>query len=116
MLGQLAFCLLLSGTEWPLLASVAAWLGLAWAVSRADPEALPLGLALTAALAFGAVVGTLLAGLGIEEALQRGTRAALLVLVATWLRAAAGPAGLRETFRQRFPMPDGFYPKREAQP
>ena len=95
-----AFALLLSGTGWALLASVAAFLALAWAVSRCDREALGLGLALTALLAFGALVASLVAGLGIDEALRRGTRAGLLVLVATWLRAAAGPAGLRETFRR----------------
>jgi hypothetical protein len=95
-----AFALLLSGTWWALLGSVAAWLAVAWAVSRCDREALGLGLALTALLAIGAVVATLIAGLGIDEALRRGTRAGLLVLVATWLRAAAGPAGLRETFRR----------------
>ena len=33
----LAFGLLLSGTDWTLLASVAAFLALAWAVSRPDP-------------------------------------------------------------------------------
>lgn len=95
-----AFALLLSGTWWALLAGVAAWLALAWAVSRPDPEALNLGLALTALLFVSAVAATLIAGLGVDEALQRGTRAGLLVLVATWMRAAAGPAGLRETFRR----------------
>jgi hypothetical protein len=110
----LAFGLLLSGTAWPLLASVTAWLALAWAVSRPDPEALPLGLALTAVLAFGALTATLLAGLGMEEALQRGIRAGLLVLVATWLRAAAGPAGLRETFRRALWRMRWVPPAREA--
>jgi hypothetical protein len=33
-------------------------------------------------------------------ALRRATRAALLVLVATWLRAAAGAEGLREVSRR----------------
>jgi hypothetical protein len=96
----LAFVLLLSGTHWALLGSVAAFLALAWAVSRPDPEALSLGLALTALLALGAIVASLVAGIGIDEALRRGSRAGLLVLVATWMRAAAGPAGLRETFRR----------------
>jgi hypothetical protein len=110
----LAFGLLLSGTWWALLASVAAWLAIAWAVSRPDREALPLGLALTAALAFGAIAATLIAGLGIDEALRRGARAGLLVLVATWLRAAAGPAGLRETFRRALWRIRGVPPAREA--
>ncbi|HYM57214.1 MAG TPA: hypothetical protein VES79_04560, partial [Solirubrobacteraceae bacterium] len=110
----LAFGLLLSGTAWPLLAGVAVWLAVAWMVSRPDREAVPLGLALTALLAAGALSGALLAGLGVEEALRRGTRAALLVLVATWLRAAAGPAGLRETFRRALWRVRRLPPAREA--
>src|SRR3954452_21900871 len=110
----LAFGLLLSRTSWPLLGSVAAWLALAWAVSRADREGLGLGLALTGALALGALVGTLLAGLGLEEALQRGMRAGLLVLVATWLRAAAGPAGLRGAVRRALWRMRWVPPAREA--
>ena len=110
----LAFALLLSGTQWALLASVAAWLALAWAVSRADPEALALGLALTAVLTLGAVIASLVAGLGVDEALRRGSRAGLLVLVATWLRAAAGPAGLRETFRRALWRVRRLPPAREA--
>jgi hypothetical protein len=110
----IAFALLLSGTWWALLASVAAWLAVAWAVSRCDNEALALGLALTALLAISAVAATLLAGLGVDEALRRGTRAGLLVLVATWLRAAAGPAGLRETFRRALWRIRAVPPAREA--
>jgi hypothetical protein len=110
----LAFALLLSGTDWALLASVSAFLALAWAVSRPDPEALGLGLALTAVLAIGAIVASLVAGLGIEEALRRGSRAGLLVLVATWMRAAAGPAGLRETFRRMLWRVRRVPPAREA--
>ncbi len=109
-----AFVLLLSGTWWALLASVAVWLALAWAVSRPDPEALSLGLALTALLFVSAVAATLIAGLGVDEALQRGTRAGLLVMVATWMRAAAGPAGLRETFRRVLWRIRAVPPAREA--
>ena len=65
-------------------------------------------------LAFGALIASLVAGLGIEEALQRGSRAGLLVLVATWLRAAAGPAGLRETFRRMLWHVRWVPPAREA--
>jgi hypothetical protein len=110
----IAFALLLSGTWWALLASVAAWLAVAWAVSRCDPEALGLGLALTALLFVSAAAATLIAGLGLDEALQRGTRAGLLVLVATWLRAAAGTAGLRETFRRALWRIRAVPPAREA--
>ena len=110
----IAFAVLLSGTDWIMLASVSAFLAIAWAVSRPDPEALSLGLALTALLAFSALIASLVAGLGIEEALSRGTRAGLLVLVATWLRAAAGPAGLRETFRRMLWRIRWVPPAREA--
>ena len=109
-----AFGLLLSGTSWTLLLSVSAFLAIAWAVSRPDPEALSLGLALTALLAFSALIASLIAGLGVEEALRRGSRAGLLVLVATWLRAAAGPAGLRETFRRALWRVRWVPPAREA--
>jgi hypothetical protein len=95
-----AFVLLLASTEWALLAAVAAWLALVWAVSRADPEPLPTGLLFAAILAAGALLFTLGGGLGADAALRRATRAALLVLVATWLRAAAGAEGLREVSRR----------------
>jgi hypothetical protein len=58
------------------------------------------GLALTAVLAAGTLVFGLIGGLGLEVTLQRTIRAALLVLVATWLRYAAGEDGLREVFRR----------------
>ena len=93
-----SFVLLLTSTEWPLLAAVAAWLALAWAGSRPDRSVLPTGLALTALLAGGALLFGVLGGVGTELALRRALRAALLVLTATWLRAAAGATGLREVF------------------
>jgi hypothetical protein len=95
-----AFVLLLAGTAWPLLAAVAAWLALAWACSRADPGPVPTGLALAALIAGSALLFTLVGGLGMDIALRRTARAALLVLVATWLRAAAGAEGLREVSRR----------------
>lgn len=96
----ISFGLLLASTEWPLLAGVAAALSLAWALSRPDNSTVPTGLGLAALLAFGALVFALVGGLGIEVALRRALRAALLVLVATWLRAAAGASGLREVSRR----------------
>ena len=96
----LATALLLTGTSWPLLGAVAAWLAIAWVAARADPRAIPLGAALAVLLAGSALVGSLIAGLGVDEALRRGLRALLLVAVATWLRAAARPSGLREVFRR----------------
>ncbi len=94
------FVLLLSGTAWQLLAAVAAWLAIAWAFSRADPGPVPTGLALAALIAGSALLFTLVGGVGLDLALRRTARAALLVLVATWLRAAAGADGLREVSRR----------------
>jgi hypothetical protein len=96
----LAFCVLLVSTAWPVLIGVSAWLAIAWAFARADPAPVPTGLVLTAFVAGGALAFTLAAGLGTDVVLRRTLRAALLVLVATWLRAAAGAAGLREVSRR----------------
>jgi hypothetical protein len=95
-----AFALLLSGTEWVVLGAIAAWLALAWLLCRPDNSVVPTGLALGAVLAGGAFLVTLGGGLGLDEALRRGSRAALLVATATWLRAAAGAPGLREVSRR----------------
>jgi hypothetical protein len=92
--------LLLAGTSWALLLGVTAWLIPAWLLSRPDYDAVPLGLLLAALLAFAALTGGLLSGAGLELTLQRTLRAVLLVAVATWMRAAAGAPGLRETFRR----------------
>jgi hypothetical protein len=96
----IAFVLLLSSTEWVLLAAVAGWLALAWVLSRPDREPVPAGLVFAALLAGTAFVFALGGGLGLEVALRRAVRAALLVLVATWLRAAARAGGLREVSRR----------------
>ena len=91
-----AWVLLLASRDWAVLAPVAGWLALAWIAARPDRDALPTGLAITAVLALSAFSLSMIGGLGLDEALRRGSRAALLVLVATWLRGAAGAAGLRE--------------------
>jgi len=95
-----AFALLLTSTAWPLLAAVAAWLAVAWVVSKPEREPLVTGLVFGALLAGGAFVFALGGGLGLDVALRRMVRAALLVLVATWLRGAAGADGLREVSRR----------------
>ncbi len=92
--------LLLASTSWALLLGVTAWLVPAWLLSRPDNDAVPLGLLLAALLAFAALTGGLLSGAGLELTLRRTLRAVLLVAVATWMRAAAGAPGLRETFRR----------------
>lgn len=96
----IGFGLLLASTSWPLLAAASAWLAVAWGASRPDGRAVPTGLVLAAVLALGSFVFVIGGGLGLEEALARASRAALLVLVATWLRAAAGSDGLREVARR----------------
>jgi hypothetical protein len=95
-----AFAVLIASTAWPLLAAVALWLAAAWAFARADRAPVHAGLILTAALAFSTLTAGLIGGLDIDDTLRRTARAALLVLVATWLRAAAGEDGLREVFRR----------------
>ena len=96
----LASGLLLASTSWALLLGVTAWLVPAWLLSKPDRDAVPLGLVLAGLLAFAALTGGLLSGAGLELTLRRVLRAVLLVAVATWMRAAAGPGGLRETFRR----------------
>jgi hypothetical protein len=95
-----AFAILLTGTWWPMLLAVGAWLAVAWVLARGDRSVVRPGLVLTAVLASGTLVFGLVGGMGLELTLRRTLRAALLVLVATWLRYAAGEEGLREVFRR----------------
>jgi hypothetical protein len=95
-----AFALLLASTNWALLGAVAAWLTLAWLLAKPDKEAIPPGLLFAALLAGTALLFSLGGGLGLDVALRRASRAALLVLTATWLRGAAGAEGLREVSRR----------------
>jgi hypothetical protein len=96
----IAFALLLASTSWLLLAAVALWLALAWLAANTDRKPLPTGLVFAAILAAGAFAFSIGGGLGLDVALRRASRAALLVLVATWLRGAAGAEGLREVSRR----------------
>ena len=95
-----AFVLLLSSTSWPVLLAVALFLALAWTVSRPDTSVLATGLAFCAVLGGGALLFGIGGGSASTTALRRALRAALLVLAATWLRAAAGSEGLREVGRR----------------
>ena len=96
----LASCALLATTEWLVLAAVSGWLVIAWVTARADAAPVRAGLALAFLLGGGVLVFGLIGGLGVELTLRRTLRAVLLVLVATWLRAAAGEAGVREIVRR----------------
>jgi hypothetical protein len=90
-----AFVLLLSSTTWTLLAAVLAWLALAWALSLPEREPVRAGLVFAAVLAGGAFAFALGGGLGLDTALRRACRAALLVLVATWLRGGSSDRAAR---------------------
>ena len=95
-----AFTVLVLSTSWPLLIAVSVWLAIAWALSRGDPRVVRAGVILTVLLAGSTFAFGIVGGLGLDMTLRRTLRAALLVLVATWLRAAAGEHGLREVFRR----------------
>ena len=95
-----ASAILLTGTWWPMLGAVAVWLAVAWLVARGSPDIVKPGLVLTAIVVIGTLVPALLGGIGLEVTLRRMVRAALLVLVATWMTYAAGEDGMREVFRR----------------
>jgi hypothetical protein len=92
---------LLVSHNWVVLAAVTAWLAATSVLARhGDREVVRIGLWLAVVLAAGTLIASLVGGLGAGEAASRTVRAALLVLVATWMRVAAGSAGLREAFRR----------------
>ena len=92
---------LLFSHSWIVLAAVAAWLAVAATMARyRDRDVLRVGLVLALTVAVGTLAASLIGGLGADEAASRAVRAALLVMVPTWLRLAAGSAGLREAFRR----------------
>jgi hypothetical protein len=94
------FVVLLATTKWPALGLVAAGLAAGWLATRREKGVWRTGAAFAAVLAAGAFVFGFGGGLGLDMAARRATRAALLVLTATWLRAAAGAEGLREVSRR----------------
>jgi hypothetical protein len=110
----IAFVLLVASLSWPVLAAVTAWLALAAIVGRGDPSVVRTGVALALVLSMVVLIFTALGGLGADEAFRRALRALLLVLVATWLRAAAGAGGLREVSRRGLGRLGGIPPAREA--
>jgi hypothetical protein len=93
--------LLLVSHRWVVLGGVTVWLfGSAVLARHGDRHVVRVGFWLAAMLAAGTLVASLVGGLSVNEASSRAVRALLLVLVATWMRAAAGSAGLREAFRR----------------
>ena len=95
-----AFALLIAGLSWELLGAVATWLAIARVAGKIDRSVVRVGVLLALVLAVVVFLGTLIGGVDLDEATRRGVRALLLVLVATWLRAAAGAAGLRDVSRR----------------
>jgi hypothetical protein len=92
---------LLVSHNWAVLGAVVGWLCAAAIFARhGDRGVLQIGLVLSAVLGVGTLIASGIGGLTVEQAASRGVRGALLVLVATWLRMAAGSSGLREAFRR----------------
>jgi len=95
-----AWVVLLARDEWVALAAVGAWLLAVTAFTRLERDVAVVGAVIAAVLAVGVAVFTLTGGFGLDLALRRGARGGMLVLVATWLRCAAGEPGLRELARR----------------
>jgi hypothetical protein len=98
-----AWAALLASTAWIVLGIVAAGLAvvtLATRAWRAGREVWGVGAGLALALAIGALGPAIIGAVEWEPAVQRAIRAALLVLSATWVRAAAGTPGMREAARR----------------
>ncbi len=96
----LAFALLLISSTPMLLGAVALWLALACLLSPVERDILQPGLALATLLGTGAFLANLIGGEGVAAGAELAARAVLLVLTATWMRAAAGTEGFREVVRR----------------
>jgi hypothetical protein len=106
---------LLASTQWAVLAASAFFLLVAWPTSRPRHDAVLAGAVIAALLALTAFAFALGGSLGLDVALRRAARVALLVACATWLRAAAGPGGLREVSRRMLHRLRGVPSVREAE-
>lgn len=93
--GIVAFTVALASTDPRVLGGLAAMLLLCWAATAASGGALLRGLVLAAPLALSTLGFGLAGGIGAELAGLRAARVALLVLIAVWVRSAAGAEGLR---------------------
>lgn len=91
----LAFAVTLLGTDPLVLGLVGVWLGAVWVLARCGVRPLVGGLALATPLALSTLGFALAGGIGPALGARRAARVALLVLIAVWLRAAAGEEGLR---------------------
>ena len=91
----LAFAVTLLSTRPLVLGLGGVWLGAAWLLGRCGIRSLLGGLALAAPLALSTLGFALAGGIGVALGTRRAARVALLVLIAVWIRAAAGPEGMR---------------------
>ena len=96
MVALVGFVVALSGTRPWVLGGVAVCLAMLWVVTQADARTLGRGLLLALPLALSTLAFGLVGGIGFNQAVRRGARVALLVLIAVWLHRAAGSAGLRD--------------------
>ena len=99
LVAAVLFGALLASTAWAVLGTVVLVLLVATAITGGDRSAVGLGLGLAAFFVVLVMAFGLTGGVGLEESAQRAVRAGLLVVVATWLRAAAGADGLRDLGR-----------------
>ncbi|HVL94297.1 MAG TPA: hypothetical protein VM266_00410 [Solirubrobacteraceae bacterium] len=98
-----AWTILLALPAWPVLGAVTAALVIAWGIGRQFPrDVVRLGAALAAVLALGALFPAIIGAVELDDALRRAIRIALLVLTATWARAAVGAPALRHAARRAF--------------
>ncbi len=96
VLGAVAgFAVTLASTDPRALGAIALVLAVAWAASAADGRAVVRGVAIAAPLAISTLAFGLVGGIGSDSAVLRSARVALLVLIAVWVRSAAGSQGLR---------------------
>ncbi|MGI8413367.1 MAG: hypothetical protein ACR2LV_08480 [Solirubrobacteraceae bacterium] len=90
------FAAALASTDPRAIGALSLALAVVWFFTRAGTRDLLRGLALAAPLALSTFGFGAFGGIGTEMAAQRAARVTLLVLIAVWVRAAAGSEGLRD--------------------
>ena len=90
------FAAALASTDPRAIGALSLALALIWVLTRAGAGNVLRGLALAAPLALSTFAFGAFGGIGMDIAARRAARVALLVLIAVWVRAAAGSEGLRD--------------------
>ncbi len=90
------FAAALASTDPRAIGALSLALALIWVLTRAGAGNVLRGLALAAPLALSTFAFGAFGGIGMNIAARRAARVALLVLIAVWVRAAAGSEGLRD--------------------